>query len=294
MIRLSIVGLVLTGMVAHAAEEVTAPGAKLKTIASHFKFTEGPAADKQGNVYFTDQPNDQIMKYSVDGKMTTFMKPCGRSNGLCFSPEGLLIACADEKNEMWAINVADKSKTVIIKDHRGKLLNAPNDVWVAPNGGIYFSDPFYKRRWWKRGPKEQDKEAVYHLPPKGRTVIRVADKFKRPNGLIGTPDGKLLYVADIGGNKTYKFDIGPDGRLSNQRLFCNLGSDGMTLDNEGNVYLTRGGVQIFDSTGKKIDEITIKGTSNVCFGGADMKTLFITARQNLFSIRMRTKGVGSQ
>ena len=128
-------------------------GAKLTVLAGGFEFTEGPAADAQGNVFFTDQPNDRIMKWSTDGKLTTFMKPCGRSNGLCFDAQGNLWACADEKNEMWRIDPAGKV-TVVVKDYQGKLLNGPNDVWLRPDGGLYFTDPYYQRPYWKRGPKE--------------------------------------------------------------------------------------------------------------------------------------------
>ena len=120
--------------------------------------------------------------------------------------------------------------------------------------------------------------------------------MKQPNGIIGTPDGKALYVADIAGGKTFVYDIQADGSLMNKKLFCKLGSDGMTLDDEGNVYLTGRGVTIFDRAGKEIEKIAVPEpwTANVCFGGRDRRTLFITAGKGLFSIKTRTKGVGSQ
>jgi gluconolactonase len=272
-----------------------APGAKVEKLAGGFKFTEGPAPDAEGNVYFTDQPNDRIHIWSTDGKLSTFMEKCGRSNGLCFDKDGVLWACADEKNELWKIDVKTKEKTVLVKDYGGKLLNGPNDVWVRPDGGAYFTDPYYKRPYWKRGPKEQDTEAVYYLSPEG-VLTRVDGEFKQPNGIIGTPDGKTLYVADIGGNKCYVYDIQKDGSLKNRKLFCEMGSDGMTLDDEGNVYFTLNkAVTVFDKTGKKIATIDVpEGTTNVCFGGKDMKTLFITAGTSLYAVKMRTKGVVRQ
>jgi gluconolactonase len=274
---------------------ITAPGAELEKLAGEFKFTEGPAADAEGNVYFTDQPNDRIMKWSTDGKLSTFLRPCGRSNGLCFDAKGNLWACADEKNELWRIDVNGKV-TVIVKDYRGKLLNGPNDVWVRPDGGVYFTDPFYPRDYWKHGSKGQDREAVYYLAPDCKTLTRVADDLQQPNGIIGTADGKTLYVADIRGNKTYVYDIQPDGTLKHKRLFCKLGSDGMTIDNEGNVYLTGRGVTVFDKTGKQIEQIKVPEpwTANVCFGGKNRKTLFITASKSLYSLKTRVTGVGSQ
>jgi gluconolactonase len=277
-----------------ADSKIIAPGATLQKLAGDFAFTEGPACDGQGNVFFTDQPNDRILKWSVYGKLSTFMQPCGRANGLSFDSEGNLWACADEKNEMWRIDPAGKA-TVIIRDYKGKLLNGPNDVWIKPGGGLYFTDPYYKRPYWKRGEKEMD-ECVYYLAPDQKTLTRVIDDLKQPNGIIGTPDGKLLYVADIGAGKTYRYHIQKDGSLTEKTLFCELGSDGMTIDNEGNIYLTGKGVSVFDPSGKKIEQIPVaeNWTANVCFGGKDKQTLFITASKSFYSLQMRVKGVDSQ
>jgi gluconolactonase len=287
-------------LAASAAEsKIIAPGATLQKLADGFQFTEGPASDKEGNVFFTDQPNDRILKWSTEGKLSTFMEPCGRANGLCFDQEGNLWACADEKNELWRIDPAGKA-SVVVKDYQGKLLNGPNDVWVEPNpsGGLYFTDPYYKRPYWKRGPKEMP-ECVYFLAADGKKLVRVVDDMKQPNGIIGTPDGKTLYVADIGADKTYRYTIMADGSLKDKKLFCQIGSDGMTIDNEGNVYLTgkgKGGVTVFDLTGKEIENIPVAEpwTANVCFGGKDHQTLFITASKSFYGLQMRVKGVGSQ
>lgn len=278
-----------------ADNAATAPGAKLEKLAAGFSFTEGPASDAQGNVFFTDQPNDRILKWSVDGKLSTFMQPCGRSNGLCFDAQGHLWACADDKNELWRIDPQGKH-TVVVKDYQGKLLGGPNDVWLRPDGGLYFSDPLYKRPYWKRGPQEQDGQHVYYLTPDRQKLTRVTQDLTQPNGIIGTPDGKTLYVADIGAKKTYAYDIRPDGSLAGKRLFCEMGSDGMTIDDRGNVYLTGQGVFVFDRTGRQIEHIEVpeRWSANVCFGGRDRKTLFITASKGLYAIRMQTKGTDSQ
>jgi gluconolactonase len=278
-----------------APSSVIAPGATLEKLAGDFAFTEGPAADSKGNVYFTDQPNDRILKWSTDGKLSTFLQPCGRSNGLCFDKDDYLWACADERNELWRI-APDGKHTVVIKDFEGKLLNGPNDVWIRPDGGLYFTDPLYKRPYWKRGPMEQKGQFVYYLTPNGKTLRPVAQDLTQPNGVIGTPDGKTLYVADIGAKKTYAYDIQGDGSLTAKRLFHELGSDGMTIDSEGNIYLTGRGVTVIDRTGKLVENIPVPEgwTANVCFGGRDKKTLFITASKGLYSIRTRTHGVGSQ
>lgn len=272
-----------------------APGAALERIAGDFSFTEGPAADAQGNVYFTDQPNDRILKWRMaDGKVEEWMHATGRSNGLDIDKAGNIWSCADEKNELWKIS-PDKSKEVMVKEYEGKLLNAPNDLWIAPDGGIYMSDPFYKRDWWHRGPQEQPVEGIYYLAPDHRTLKRVVDDLKSPNGLIGTPDGKVLYVSDYGGEKTWRYNINKDGTLSQKMLFAGKRSDGMTVDNEGNVYFTDDGVTIFDQSGKQIAHIEVpeKLTANVCFGGKEKNYLFITATTGLYRIKMRTQGVGN-
>lgn len=269
---------------------VIAPGAKLQKLAGGFLFTEGPTADSQGNVFFTDQPNDRIMKWSVDDKLTTFLQPAGRSNGMFLDAKGNLIACADEKTELWAIT-SDGKHTVLAKEYQGKPLNGPNDVWVRGDGSMYLTDPFYKRDWWDYNTPPQDGQHVYFLSADHKALKRVTDDLQQPNGIIGMPDGKTLFVADIKAGKTYAYDIQPDGTLTNKRLRCEMGSDGMTVDEEENLYLTGNGVTVFDKTGKLIERINVpERPANVTFGGKDHRTLFITARKGLYAIQMRVKG----
>jgi gluconolactonase len=287
----SLIAAALAAGLADAQESPLAPGAKVVKLAGGFKFTEGPTADPDGNVYFTDQPNDRIHLWSADGKLSTFLEPAGRANGLDFGPDGKLWACADERNELWRIDPATKAVTVVVKEYGGKLLNGPNDVWVRPDGGAYFTDPFYKRDYWKRGPEEQDARGVYFVSPAGK-VTRVDADYRQPNGLVGTPDGKTLYVSDIGRGRTFAYDVQDDGTLTGRRLFCEMGSDGMTLDADGNVYLTGKGVTVFDKSGKRLTTIEIpeRWTANVCFGGRDKQTLFVTASEGLYGVPMRVKG----
>lgn len=294
--RFCMVALLVTLALPALGESPVAEGAQLEKISGGFAFTEGPAVDKQGNVYFTDQPNNRIVKWHAkNGKLEFWMEPSGRANGLCFDKDGFLWACADEKNELWKI-APDKTVQRVLSTFEGKLINAPNDVWVAPDGGLYFSDPFFQRDWWTRGPQEQPVEGVYYLAPDHKTIKRVIDDFETPNGLIGSADGKLLYVTDPGAKKTWRYDIAENGSLKNKQLFCELGSDGMTLDSEGNVYLTGEGVIIFNAGGERIAHIEVpeKWTANVSFGGKDRDMLFITASEGLYCMKMRTQGVGSQ
>ncbi len=266
-------------------------GAELEKLADGFLFTEGPSADIKGNVYFTDQPNDRIMKWSVSDQLSLFMQPAGRSNGLAFDKEGYLWACADEKNELWRIS-PERNVTKIPSKYQGLRLNGPNDLWITRKGGIYFTDPFYKRPWWSHSDRPQDCQGVYYLKPDHKTIVRLIDDLIQPNGIVGTPDGKTLFVADIGGNKTWSYAIRKDGSLRNKTLFCEMGSDGMTVDTQGNIYLTGNGVTIFDRNGKQIGNIVVPvtWTANVCFGGPDMKYLYITASTGLYRMRMKVKG----
>jgi gluconolactonase len=267
-------------------------GAHLEKLAGGLLFTEGPASDAKGDVYFTDQPNNRIMVWTIEGELLTFMQPCGRSNGLSFDSKGYLWACADEKNEIWRIS-PDKKIEIIAGKYNGVPYNGPNDLWISPAGGIYFTDPFYKRDWWDHTKMPQESQSVYYLSSDYKAAVKVTGDLVQPNGIVGTPDGKILFVADIGGNKTWSYSINSDGSLGNKKLFCEMGSDGMTIDEKGNIYLTGTGVTIFDKSGKQIGNIAVpeNWTANVCFGGRDRKSLFITASKSLYMIRTRIKGV---
>ncbi len=280
--------------VAAHAQDLVAPGATLEKLAGGFIFTEGATCDRNGNVFFVDQPNDRIMEWSVDGKLSTFMQPSGHANGMEFDTNGNLIVCADEHNQLWSI-APDKTVTVLVTNFEGKYLNGPNDVWIAPSGGIYITDPFYRRTWWDHTAPALPSEEVFYLTPDRKTLMRVTDDLRKPNGITGTPDGKTLYVGDIGAGKTWRYDIQPDGTLTNKTFFCQHGSDGMTIDNVGDLYLCGLGVSIFDPRGIRIGHISVPEawTGNLCFGGKDRKTLYIAASQSLYSIRMIARGANA-
>jgi gluconolactonase len=275
-------------------ESILAVNAKLTLIDSSFSFTEGPATDKDGNIFFTDQPNNSIWKYDIKGKLSLFMHGTKRSNGMYFDTKGNLISCADENDELILISPL-KIITVLIKDYNGHILNGPNDVWIDSQGGMYITDPYFQRDYWTR--KHADSllggEYVYYLPPGKKQLIKADSTTKKPNGIVGTPDGKLLYVADMGDWKTYRYNINKDGTLSNKALFANEASDGMTIDNLGNIYLTGKGVDIYNPKGEKIEHIDIpeNWTANICFGGKNKSMLFITASKSIYTIQTNVKGV---
>jgi gluconolactonase len=266
-------------------------GARVEKAGTGYTFTEGPAVAPDGRVYFTDQPNDKIYVWDEKNRISLWLEGTNRSNGLYFNKKGQLVTCADLYNQL-AYFDNDKKLHVIHEKYNDNLLNAPNDLWIASNGGIYFSDPYYHRKWWEEGRgEEQEVRGVYYLNPKGE-IARVIDDFKQPNGLIGTPDGKILYVSDINDGKIWKYNIQPDGSLANKTFFAPHGSDGMTIDNKGNVYLTSGKVWIYSPKGELVQEIEVpENPSNVCFGGKKRNILFITARTSVYTLIMNVKGV---
>lgn len=268
------------------------PGAALIPVSKQFKFTEGPAVDKKGNVYFTDQPNDKIWRYSTKGKLSIFMEKSGRANGLYIDSKGNIIACADEKNELLSIT-KNHDVTVLLNEFEGKKLNGPNDLWIDKKGGIYFTDPYYQRDYWERKKPELKGQHVYYLGRGNNKAMVVDSLLIKPNGIAGSPDGTSLFVADIQANKTYKYQINNDGTLSNRQLFVSQGSDGMTLDNQGNLYLAGKGITIYDKSGIRLGNIPVPSNwaANICFGGKDRRTLFITASESVYTLQMNVKGV---
>ena len=291
---------------------------RLDTIQKGFSFTEGPAVDKDGNVFFTDQPNDKIYRWDANsGQVTLFLHGTGRSNGMAFDKNGDLIACADMHGEIWKIK-PDGSHQVLINNYGGKLLNGPNDVWINPvTGGLYITDPIFPRGYWAPGdPRQQPWEPthseqaatgkgghVYYLAPGANALVRVttmagwnADIW--PNGVVGTPDGKKLYVNNWTGGPTgniWSFDINADGTLSNLRTLVSglRGSDGMSMDELGNIYLSSGsGVNAYDQRGNKVLSIPAPGGTNNVFAGKNNKLLFMTGPvDRITSVKMNVKGV---
>ncbi len=289
--RFTIVLVVVAAAVGNAQKaDVVASSAEVKKLAGDFQFTEGPAADAKGDVYFTDIPNNRILKWSVqDGTLSTFRENSGGANGLYFDKAGNLLACEGGGRRLVSITPAGEV-TVLADEYDGKKFNSLNDLWIDPRGGVYFTDP----RYGNRDGMEQDGEHVYYLTPDRKKVIRVIADMVRPNGVIGTTNGRTLYVADHGAGKTYVYRINKDGALSDKRLFAEQGSDGMTIDNRGNIYLTGKTVTVYNRKGERIAEIQVpEGPANVTFGGPDNRVLFITARRSLYSIDMQVKGAAT-
>jgi gluconolactonase len=284
----SLVLALLTVCAAAAAVEqssVVEPGAKLTKVGDDFQFTEGPAPDAQGNVYFSDVRAGRTYKWTLDGKTSVWRDDTGNANGLAFDQGGNLLTCEGGRGRVAAVDPAGKV-SVVADQYRGKPFNQPNDLWIDPQGGVYFSDPIYGR-----ARRNQDGEHVYYVSPDRKRVVRVIDDMVRPNGLVGTPDGKILYVTDHGDKKTYRYDIASAGVLVNKRLFFPAGADGMKLDREGNLYMAEDGIVVCNAAGKHLETIAVpEQPTNLCFAGPDGRTLFITARSTLYALRMRVAG----
>jgi len=282
-----------------------------------YSFTEGPAVDTFGNVFFTDQPNDKIYRWDArTDQITQFLDGTGRANGMAFDKDGNLITCSDLHGEVWKI-FPDGSHGVLVNNYGGKLLNGPNDVWINPvNQGMYITDPIFPRGYWDANdPRQQgwppthSEQApvgkggyVYYLPPGGTALVRVTtdamgwDSDSWPNGVVGTPDGKKLYVnkwAPDSKGGTWVFDINPDGTLSNMQKLTVWGGDGMSMDEFGNIYISNNvGIMGFDPQGNNILIIPSKaGATNNTFAGRDHHLLFITdGAGRVTGIKFKAKG----
>lgn len=270
--------------------DLVVPGASVTKLADGFVFTEGPAVDADGNVYFSDVRDSKTYKWTIGEGLSTFQEDSGNANGLFFDTDGNLLACESGNRRITRISM-DGRVTVLAESYDGKRLNSPNDIWPDSRGGIYFTDP----RFFDQTGVEQDGNHVYYIPPDGGPVIRVVDNLDAPNGVLGTADGRQLYIADhgpnVGRDLTYLYDIQPDGSLANRQLFASIGSDGMTSDEHGNVYLTEDGVKVFSPDGQQIASIPVPELpSNVVFGGPDRRTLFITARTGFYALQMAVRG----
>ncbi|MHB0998039.1 MAG: SMP-30/gluconolactonase/LRE family protein [Armatimonadota bacterium] len=289
------VGEVTLDVKLHEFNRLIVPETKIEKIAEGFNFTEGPAWSKDGCLVFSDIPAGKIRQWEQSGKVLVINEKSGNSNGLTFDQKSRLIACEHGTRRVTRKEL-DGSISVLASKYNGKRLNSPNDVVVKSDGSIYFTDPPYGVRPQDR---ELDFQGIYKISTKGKITL-LNKEMKCPNGLAFSPDEKILYVADSSERMHIKaFDVKPDGKLENGRVFAELKSsdegapDGMKVDVEGNVWSTGpGGIWIFDKTGALLGKILFPEVpANCAWGDEDCKMLYVTARTSLYRIHAEVKGV---
>ena len=269
------------GVAPQRRTDLLLPGEGWELVSKGHKYTEGPAVNSAGEVFFSDIPNSRIHKIALDGTVSQFAENTAGANGLMFGPDGYLYACQKAGEAIVRFDTDGRMEPVIE--------NAPsNDLVVLPRGG-YYSDPDHNRIW--------------HVNENGDRRI-VDEGIERPNGLHTSPDQSLLNVADSLGRFTYSFQIQPDGSLKHKQTYghlhipdhiLNSGADGMTVDTEGRLYVaTRVGLQIIDQPGRVhliLERPQRKKLSNVVFGGPNLDTLFVTCTDKVYRRKVNAKGL---
>lgn len=271
------------------------PIGEIKKLHTGFDFTEGPAADTHGNIFFSDIPKATIHNIDPTGKLSVFTDKSNTSNGLMFNAKGEMIAC-EMDGAIAAWDVAKKARRVVTDKYMGKRYNAPNDLVVDKVGGVYFTDPTFRAPM----PLPQGKAAVYYVNAQG-DVTRLIDNLPNPNGVRLSPDEKTLYVIPSGQADMMSYPVEAPGKIGAGKVYCTLeqpkgkkggGGDGLAVDSNGNLYITSAlGLQVFDPAGKMLGVIGFpEQPSNATFGGPDLKTLYVTARKSIYTAQMEVRG----
>jgi len=293
------VGLTVGGNVG-GAEPIpgVGPTGHVVKVQGDFQFLEGPVADGEGTLYFTDIPADTIYRATLaaDGKATIepFVTPSGHANGLMIR-DGKLLACQMD-GQVVAIDLTTKVVTPVAEKHDGHRFNAPNDLVTDEAGGVYFTDPAFRAPM----PLPQGTTGVYYVRKDGR-VTRLIDDLANPNGVILSPDGKTLYVIPSGSKTMMQYPVEAPGKLGRGKPFCDLkqaegvdngGGDGLTVDTKGNLYITsRLGVQVVSPEGKHLGTIAFpEQPANCTFAGPGKKVLFATCRTGLYMVPTEATG----
>jgi gluconolactonase len=281
--------------------------AAVERLASGFRWAEGPVWFGDGGyLLFSDIPNNRIMRWlEEDGHLSVFRQPSNYSNGNTFDRQGRLLTCEHDSRRLTRTE-HDGTITVIMDKYQGKKLNGPNDVVVASDDSIWFTDPGYGIMFNYEGHKAplELPAAVYRLDPMTREATVVVDDMSKPNGLCFSTDESLLYVVDSGSTPRVirVYDVVDGSGLADGRLFVDMTpgtSDGIRCDVDGNLWAAAGnggegfdGVHVFAPDGDRIGQILLpEKCANICFGGAKRNRLFMAASQSIYAVYVETQGV---
>lgn len=294
----SFVALPACGVMAQesAVSNLIKPVGEVETVHEGFAFTEGPAWDSKGVLFFTDIPNATIHRLAEGDKLSKFTDSSKHANGLFIAADGRMLACQMD-GQVVAYDIASGASTTLADKFEGHRFNAPNDLVIDKDGGIYFTDPLFRAP----NPLPQKIQAVYYISASGK-VTRVTQHIAAPNGIALSPSGKQLYVAPSMQAEMLVYDVEGPGQLSGGRTLCHVkqpagksgtGGDGMAVDVEGNLYFTTGlGVEIISPEGKHRGLVAFpEQPANVTFAGPDRKTMYVTARTGLYRVAMPIAGL---
>jgi gluconolactonase len=283
-----------TDTVAPDIPGVVKGGTKVQFLKDGFQGTEGPIALPDGSVIFTETNASRITKIDKDDKTSTFLENTNGSNALAFDSKKRLLSVQTSPGQTKVGVIYPKGSEKTLADNfEGKPFTRPNDLVVAKNGGVYFTEP-------ANGPSPALPPAVYYVPPDGGKAIKIADNITFPNGVQLSRDEKILYVNDARGPNLLAFDIQKDGTVQNRRNFAKYqvedgsrsGADGLAIDSEGRLYAaTSAGIEVFGTDGKPLGTIKLSRVpQNLAFAGPDKKTLYVVGRGAAFKIQMLTAG----
>jgi gluconolactonase len=282
---------------AAAADKIpgVGPVGEVKKLHTMLQFTEGPTSDGQGNLYFSDIPANKIYRMSASGELSVLLDPSNHTNGLMYNGAGKIVAC-EMDGRIVEIDIATKQVRPLAAQYGGNRFNAPNDLVLDRQGGIYFTDPHFRAPT----PLPQDKVAVYYRDAQG-SVTRLIDDLKAPNGVILSPDEKTVYVVPTMQKEIMAYPVTSPGKLGAGTVLCtlqqpegrdNTGGDGLTIDTQGNLYITSSlGIQVFNPQGKLLGILAFpEQPANCTFGGPGNRTLYVTARTSLYAVDMEAQG----
>lgn len=272
-------------------------------IAGDCLFTEGPLWDpRERCLLWSDMPGDHLRRWSAKDGVTTFRKPCDKSNGLTWDREGRLLVCEHGSSRVTRTE-RDGRLTPLATHYQGKELNSPNDIVCAADGAIYFTDPPYGRAEYYGVPRPQQLsfQGVYKVGPDPRSPVLLADDFDRPNGLCLSRDGRRLFINDTARQHIRVFDVATDGKLTGGAVWAetkgegNGAPDGMKLDSAGNIYCCGpGGIHVFAPDAAALGVIRVpEYTANMAFGDDDLRALYITASTSVYRIRVQVPGLSA-